>query len=72
MNRIVITGAGVVSAIGIGKQATLESLLREQSGIGPMRILQSAHTELPVGEVPMTDDDLRAQLDYHEPATRAT
>ncbi len=72
MNRIVITGAGIVSAIGIGKQATLESLLREQSGIGLMRILQSTHTELPVGEVLCTDEQLRELSGYHESATRAT
>lgn len=72
MNRIVITGAGIVSAIGIGKQATLESLLREQSGIAPMRFLQSCHRDLPVCEVPFTDEELREQLSFYAPATRAT
>lgn len=71
MKRIVITGAGIVSAIGIGKQATLESLLREQSGIGQMRYLQSIHTHLPVGEVPLSDDELRQQLAIDAPASRS-
>ncbi|MBO4665657.1 MAG: beta-ketoacyl-[acyl-carrier-protein] synthase family protein [Paludibacteraceae bacterium] len=71
MKRIVITGSGIVSSIGIGKQATLESLLREESGIGAMRILQSVHTHLPVGEVPLTDGELREQLSLDGPASRS-
>ena len=71
MKRIVITGSGIVSAIGVGKQETLESLLREQSGIGSMRILQSAHTELPVGEVPLSTEKMRAILDFTAPASRS-
>ena len=71
MKRIVITGAGIVSAIGIGKQETLESLLREQSGIGPMRLLQSIHRNLPVGEVPFSDDELRQRINFSAPASRS-
>ena len=32
---ILITGAGIVSAIGLNKQEALESLLLRRSGIGP-------------------------------------
>ncbi len=51
LEPICITGAGVVSAIGIGKSATLASLQEERSGIGAMEYLPSRHRELPVGEV---------------------
>ena len=59
--RIAVTGIGVVSAIGMNCTETLQSLLDERSGIGAMRVLGSAHTELPVGEVPYTDSELRAR-----------
>ena len=36
---IYITGTGVVSAIGIGKAATLEALLNNRSGVGQLKYL---------------------------------
>ena len=57
--RIAITGIGVVSAIGANCAETLRSLLAEKSGIGAMRYLKSVHTELPVGEVPFSDEELK-------------
>lgn len=57
--RIAITGVGAVSAIGMNCAETLQSLLNERSGIGRMRQLGSVHTELPVGEVPYSDAELR-------------
>ena len=70
MKRIVITGSGIVSAIGVGKQETLESLLREQSGIGAMCHLQSVH-RLPVGEVRLTDEEIRKRFILDKPASRS-
>lgn len=57
-----ITGAGIVSAVGCNKREVLESLVAKRSGIGPMRYLRSVHTEFPVGEVPMSDEELCAAL----------
>lgn len=34
--RVVITGLGVISSIGIGKDAFWDSLLRGKSGISPV------------------------------------
>jgi 3-oxoacyl-(acyl-carrier-protein) synthase len=59
---IVITGEGIVSAIGLDKQQTLQSLREGKSGIGQMRYLASSHHELPVGEVALSDDEMRRQL----------
>ena len=71
--RIVVTGIGTVSAIGQNRHETLQSLLHEQSGIGPMRIMQSVHNHLPVGEVPYTDEQLRALLSLgDEPMPRTS
>ena len=59
---IYITGTGVVSAIGLGKAATLEALLANRSGVGPLVYLKTGHKEFPVGEVKMTDGEMRERL----------
>ena len=51
MRDIVITGEGIVSAIGNDKASVLQALLEGRSGIAEMRYLRSSHHELPVGEV---------------------
>lgn len=60
--HIVITGEGIVCAIGIDKQQVLQSLRQKQSGIAPIRYLHSSHSELPVAEVPMSNDEMRTLL----------
>lgn len=62
MRDIVITGAGIISAIGHDKAAVLQSLLEGRSGIGEMHHLPSSHHELPVGEVSLSNDEMKAQL----------
>ena len=61
-NNIVITGEGIICAIGQDKQSVLDSLQHKRSGIGTMQFLRSCHKELPVGEVPLSNDDMRNQL----------
>ncbi len=68
--RIAVTGIGAVSAIGITCAQTLQSLLDEWSGIGKMYALSSNHTELPVGEVPYSDAELKDLLGIDEPMSR--
>lgn len=60
--NIVITGEGIICAIGMDKPSVLASLQEKRSGIGTMRYLNSIHKELPVGEVPLSNDDMRNQL----------
>ena len=60
--NIVITGEGIICAIGQDKQSVLDSLQHKHSGIGTMQLLRSCHKELPVGEVPLSNDDMRSQL----------
>lgn len=60
--EVCITGAGVVSALGIGKEKTLEAFLNQRSGVERVRFLQTAHTEFPVGEVKYSNDELRELL----------
>lgn len=61
-NNIVITGQGIISAIGIGKDAVLTSLRKGRTGIGAMRHLDSIHHELPVGEVKLSNDEMKTLL----------
>lgn len=46
MRRVVITGIGVVSSIGLGREAFWESLIRGTSGVGPVTSFDTS--ELPV------------------------
>jgi len=63
MNKeIYITGAGVVSAIGMDKATVLDALLNQRTGVEPVKYLQTIHTDLPVGEVKRSNDELRELL----------
>ncbi|MDR1676557.1 MAG: beta-ketoacyl-[acyl-carrier-protein] synthase family protein [Tannerella sp.] len=59
---VYVTGAGIVSAIGTGRQATLDALRGERSGVEPVRYLRTAHTGLPVGEVKYSNAEMREML----------
>lgn len=72
VNRdIVITGAGIVSAIGIGKDETLRSLQEQRSGIRPLHYLKTDHHEFPVGEVQLSNDEMCNMLGI-DPDTQPT
>lgn len=60
--NIAITGEGIVSAIGNSKQEVLQSLVEEKTGIGEMKYLQSSHHELPVGEVKLSNEQMKEML----------
>ena len=57
--RIAITGIGIVSALGVGAKVNKEKLLAGESGVAAPRILDTVHKEWPVGEVPLTTEQLR-------------
>ena len=59
---IVITGLGIVSAIGLDKDSVLHSLREGSTGIGAMRHLASLHAELPVGEVDLSNAAMKSCL----------
>ncbi len=60
--NIAITGEGIVSAIGLNKLEVLQSLQEGRSGIGEMKYLQSVHHELPVGEVDLSNEQMKEML----------
>ena len=59
---IAIIGEGIICAIGADKASVLDSLRHRRPGIGEMHHLHSCHTELPVGEVPLSNDEMARQL----------
>lgn len=59
---IAITGTGIVSAIGLNKVEVLRSLQEKRTGIGRMRFLDSMHKELPVGEVRLSNEEMKERL----------
>ena len=71
---IVITGEGIISAIGNNKAEVLQSLLEGRSGIVEMKHLHSSHHELPVGEVQLSNDEMKAMLGLpiEEPISRTS
>ena len=61
-DAIVVTGMGIVTGIGVGVESTLDSLMHCRSGVGAVRYLSTAHTDIPVCEVPMTEGEMRQRL----------
>ena len=63
---VYISGAGVISAIGVGKDETLSALLEKRSGVGSMKYLTSKHVEIPVGEVKRSNAELMQMVGIKE------
>lgn len=59
---ISITGSGIICAIGTDKGSVLNSLLEKKTGISAMQHLTSIHKELPVGEVKLSNEELKSLL----------
>ena len=59
---IAVTGMGIVCAIGNNQQEVLDSLKQKKSGIGRMKYLQSVHTDIPVGEIKLSTDEMKQIL----------
>lgn len=67
--RVLITGAGIISALGAGVSATLRALKEGRSGVAPVSYLDTEHRELPVGEVKATNAELAETLGVGYPAS---
>ena len=64
---VYITGLGVISSLGEGIEQTLNAILAERSGISSIRYLHTSHTDLPVGEVGMSNSELAVKLNLSYP-----
>lgn len=64
-DRIVITGIGIVSALGLNVEKNLAALKSGQTGIDSIRVLDTVHKdEFVVGEIPYTDEELANKLGF--------
>ncbi len=63
---VLITGMGIISAIGNCKEEVLSSLVSGRSGISGLVHLDAAGADFPAGEVKMSDDALMAALGLPE------
>lgn len=62
--RIVITGMGIISAIGNTVEENYNALLSGQSGVGELTLFESIHCEtIKVGQVKKTTEQLIAELE---------
>lgn len=71
---IAITGSGIICACGTDKDSVYDSLVNGKCGIDTIQYLNSCHKELPVGEVKMTNDELKSLLsiDLKQNVSRTT
>ena len=60
--RIVVSGLGVVSSLGIGVKANLSHLYSGQSGISLCPEILSTNNRIPVGELKYTNNQLKEKL----------
>ncbi len=66
-DRIVISGLGIISSIGIGVEECISSLKLERSGIGKLKYFDSIHKdEIPVAEVKASSDELYEMADVKD------
>jgi len=64
VSKIVVTGTGIITSLGVGKEETLRKLLNEESSIHPIRHIATKHQHLPSGEVAFDDEALKQMLHY--------
>ena len=56
--QIAITGAGIISALGVGLEQTYRHLVDGICPIAPLKHLSTSHSDLPCGEVDLSDSQL--------------
>ncbi|MBS7348265.1 MAG: beta-ketoacyl-[acyl-carrier-protein] synthase family protein [Muribaculaceae bacterium] len=66
-NRVVVTGAGVISALGVGWNDTLNALHLNRSGVAPVEFLDTQHKAFPVGEVHLSNQELASIIHAEYP-----
>jgi 3-oxoacyl-(acyl-carrier-protein) synthase len=68
MCRVVVTGMGIISAIGNGVAENLSSLKHSKHGVGPIKLLNTIHKgELPAAEIGLSNEELGAIAGVDKP-----
>lgn len=66
-DEVVVTGMGVVSAIGLNLSDNKFALIKGETGIGPVEYLATRHQHLPVGEVKLSTSELLQRTSPAQP-----
>lgn len=66
-DTVFVTGAGIISALGVGTEHTLEALKKSETGIGRIVHLETEHDEFPVGEVALSNEEMSRLLNVDYP-----
>ena len=61
---VVVSGIGVVTALGIGVEANIEKLKKGMSGISPYPSILPTRHKLPVGEISLSNQELAQRLGF--------
>ena len=67
--RVVVTGIGIISALGTGVEATAAALRESRSGVAPVHYLHTGLRHLPVGEVKLTNAEMAAMTGVDTPSS---
>lgn len=72
--RVFVTGLGIISSIGKNVSEVLDSLLNSRTGIGEVKILNTIHRDIPLGEVRYSQLELAelAQVSQSKGFTRTS
>jgi 3-oxoacyl-[acyl-carrier-protein] synthase-1 len=65
--KVFVTGAGIISALGVGLEATARALLEEKSGIGKINHIATELNNYPVGEVALSNAEMSQMLNVGYP-----
>ena len=68
MKEIAISGIGIISALGKNVEENLQAVREKRSGLAKVHYLKTSHTEFPVGEVKMSNEEIILSLALSEDA----
>lgn len=68
--RIVVTGYGIISALGRGENSTISALEEESIGLHTIQNIDTIHKGIPIGEVPYTNAELNEWVHLTYPANQ--
>ncbi len=68
MGRVVVTGMGIITAIGNNVAENFDSLINCKHGVGPISYLETSHKgEIPAAEIKLSNAELAARSGITEP-----
>ena len=72
MNRVVVTGIGMITAIGNSVEENHQALIAGRPGIGTIKQFPTRYANMPSGEVGIDTESLKAKLNIGNPGVTRT